>query len=66
MPEGDDHGARQIVVQVCGTRLCTDGQPHDDDGEVVIRNEQGRVTGASVACSRCGGSAMARDLLRLP
>ena len=61
-----DKEVREITVQVCGTKLCRDGQPHDDLADVVIRDENGRIVGGSVACSRCGQSAMARDLLRLP
>lgn len=56
----------EITLRICGTKLCRDGQPHDDFGHVVIRDEQGRAVGGSVACSRCGSSAMARDLMRLP
>lgn len=55
-----------ITMHVCGTRLCHDGQPHDDLKQVIIRDEHGRAVGGSVACSRCGSTAMSRDLLRLP
>lgn len=57
---------KEITMHVCGTKLCRDGQPHDDLAEVVFRDERGRIAGGSVACSRCGSSAMSRDLLRLP
>lgn len=57
---------RLIIATVCGTTLCHDGKPHDDLKDVVIRDDGGRIVGGSVACSRCGVSAMARDLLRLP
>ncbi len=57
---------KEITAHVCGTKLCRDGQPHDDLREVVIRDNAGRIVGGSVACSRCGVSAMARDLMRLP
>lgn len=55
-----------IAAVVCGTKLCRDGQPHDDDALVEFRDERGRVTGGSVACSRCGSTAMGRDLMELP
>ena len=56
----------EITARVCGTKLCRDGQPHDDKGFVKFRDERGRVVGGSVACSRCGVSAMDRDLLEAP
>lgn len=56
----------EITLHVCGTGLCTDGRPHDDLKLVVVRDSEGRNVGGSVACSRCGSSAMSRDMLRLP
>ena len=55
-----------LTLHVCGTKLCRDGQPHDDKAHVTIRDSDGRAVGGSVACSRCGVSSMARDLLELP
>lgn len=57
---------KEIVVHVCGLKLCRDGKPHDDDKTVILRDSQGREIGMSVACSRCGSSAMERDLLQMP
>uniref|UniRef100_A0A6M3LCL4 Uncharacterized protein n=1 Tax=viral metagenome TaxID=1070528 RepID=A0A6M3LCL4_9ZZZZ len=54
---------QEITVMVCGTKLCKDGKPHDDDSLVDFRDENGRVTWASVACSRCGLTVMDRCLL---
>lgn len=59
-------GASSVTLIVCGTGLCNDGKPHDDLKMVIFRDENGRATGGSVACSRCGSSAMDRDMLRLP
>jgi hypothetical protein len=58
--------ARALTIHVCGAALCRDGQPHDDLREVILYDGDARACGFSVACSRCGQSAMARDLLRLP
>lgn len=55
-----------VTVFVCGTKLCTDGKPHDDLERVPIYGETGRVCGESLACSRCGSSSYERDLLELP
>lgn len=57
---------REITLHVCGTTLCTDGQPHDDLATAILRDEHGRAVGGSVACSRCGSTVIDRDLLRLP
>lgn len=66
MPTSQPESPKLVTAIVCGTKLCRDGQPHDDLEMVTIRDEQGRAVGGSVACSRCGSTAMARDLLRLP
>lgn len=58
--------ARQIVTTVCGTKLCRDGKPHDDKAIVKLYDDNGRVSGVSVACSRCGSAAIDRDLLEAP
>lgn len=55
-----------ITLHVCGAKLCHDGEPHDDKATVKVCDENGRVVGGSVACSRCGSTAMSRDLLVLP
>lgn len=57
---------QELTMHVCGTKLCRDGKPHDDISLVRIRDENGKMIGGTVACSRCGQTAMARDLLRLP
>jgi hypothetical protein len=58
---------KEITLHVCGTKLCRDGKPHDDlDFKYFVDEDTGRFTGGSVCCSRCGSTAMDRDLLELP
>ena len=60
----------EIVTFVCGPSSrecrcqCPDGPcEHEWTGEVVTRDDEGRVRGASMACSRCGMTAMGHDLV---
>lgn len=53
------------IWKTCGGS-CRDGQPHDDLGFVVVRDESGKAVGGSVSCSRCGSTVFNRDILRLP
>ena len=62
----DEVNLSQIVVNICGGRLCNDGLPHDDKATVVLYDDNGRASGASVACSRCGLAAIDHDLLEGP
>jgi hypothetical protein len=60
----------EITAHVCGgkqARRCTDGGEHDMSATVVIRDpDTGQAVGGSVACAKCGVSAMALDMLELP
>lgn len=48
----------EFGLHICGSELCIDGKPHDNDGPWVdIKN------GGSVSCSRCGSLAIDRFLM---
>ena len=67
-----------MSAHLCGpdTPCPADGQPCDEDGwltgkDPYLYDNTGNKTGGgcswdSVACSRCGRTAMERDLWRLP
>jgi len=57
---------QQLTAIVCATKLCWDGKPHDGKAIVKLYDDNGRVSGVSVACSRCGSAAIDRDLLEAP
>lgn len=54
---------RPIIIHVCGgkqARRCSDGGEHDMTAIVRFKD------GGSVACAKCGVTAMELDLLELP
>jgi len=51
---------QRLTVFVCGIRLCRDGKEHG------FNAWHKTADGGTLVCSKCGLSAMALDLLRLP
>lgn len=64
-PRPSDASAKHLIIaHVCGgkqARRCTDGGEHDMS--LVVRFADG---GGSVACAKCGVTAMQLDLMELP
>lgn len=59
----DDPKDVPVTVFVCGGKAaeqCQAGGEHDDEARVSFPG------GESAACSKCGSTAYARDMLRLP